>query len=164
MSGDTPNSVQLLVGPGIVSVLVPLVRLISRKGNAQLLQDMSGRIGGMESIQARKKWVFGLKVVLIRDTTSRGSTSYSEVQLALPPVKGSAFPVVPSIRCRDGVPGEQGILVLGKDVGERVLEVTSLVIDHYFLDGQGELLLFEMAATRYLAELLNENALLSIEH
>ena len=39
-----------------------------------------------------------------------------------------------------------GGLIVSEDVGEQGLEVASLVIDHYFLVGQRELLLFEMAA------------------
>ena len=48
--------------------------------------------------------------------------------------------------CRDGAPGEWGILVLGEDVWERGLKVTPLVINHNLLAGQRErLLLFEMS-------------------
>ena len=49
---------------------------------------------------------------------------------------------------RDGVVGGgvEGWLIVSEDVGEQGLEVASLVIDHYFLVGQRELLLFEMAA------------------
>ena len=153
-----------LVGPGIVSVLVQLERLISGKGDAQLLQDTSYGVEHVKGVAASEERVRGLEVVLKWNTTTGTGTPEGEVQLTLPPVKGGARPDMPSLICHCNVSSEQGILVLGEDAGERSLEVASLVVDHYFVDGQRELLLFEMAARPIFSRAINENALLSIEH
>ena len=107
---------------------------------------MPRRIIDMEAIQTCEKGVFSLEVVLNRDATSGGGAPNHEVQLALPPIERSGFPGIPSLVCHSDIPGEWGILVLGKDVWEDGLEVTSLVINLYLLVGERErLLLFEMA-------------------
>ena len=86
-------------------------------------------------------------MVIRRDAAASSRAPEGEIELALPPIERSGFPGIPSlIRCRDGAPGECGILVLGEDVWERGLKVTPLVISHNLLAGQRErLLLFEMA-------------------
>ena len=99
----------------------------------------------MEAIQTRKEWICGLEVVLNRDATIGGGAPNREVQLALPPIKKSGFPGILSLVCHSDIPGEWGVLVLGKDVWERGRKVTSLVINHNLLAGQRRLLLFEMA-------------------
>ena len=59
----------------------------------------------------------------------------------------SAFPVVPSLIRHPDVPCELRVLVVGEDVWEGGLEVTSLVINHYLLVGQGKRRpLFEITA------------------
>ena len=63
-----------------------------------------------------------------------------------------------SLVCHSDIPGEWGILVLGEDVWEDGLEVTSLVINLYLLVGERERLrLFEIPPpARFVAVLLNE--------
>ena len=100
----------------------------------------------VEAIQTHKEWICGLEVVLNRDPAASSRVLNREVQLALPPGHRSVLPVVPCLVCHSDVPGEWGILVLGKDVWEDGLEVTSLVINLYLLVGERErLLLCEMA-------------------
>ena len=84
-------------------------------------------------------------MVISRDPATSSRAPEGEIELALPPIE-SGFPGIPSlIRCREGAPSEWGILVLGEDVWERGLKVTSLVINHNLLAGQRKrLLLFEM--------------------
>ena len=53
----------------------------------------------------------------------------------------SGFPGIPSLVCHSDIPGECGVLVLGEDVWERGLKVTSPVINHNLLAGQRRLLL-----------------------
>ena len=73
------------------------------------------------------------------------------------------LPVVPRLVSHIDVSSERGWgLIVGEDVWERGLKVTSHVINHHLLAGQRHLLLFEMALARYVAELLNEQALLSV--
>ena len=64
------------------------------------------------------------------------------MQLTLPPIKGSAYPIVPSLIRHCNFSGERRTLIVSEDG----LVVASLVIDHCFLVGQIELLLLEMAA------------------
>ena len=86
-------------------------------------------------------------MVLNRDATSGGGAPNREVQLALPPIERSGFPGIPSPVCHSDIRGECGILVLGEDVWEDGLDVTSNVINLYLLVGERErLLLFEMAS------------------
>ena len=130
-----------LVGPGIEGVQIPRMRCFSGKGDSQLLKNTpSGKVN-MEAIQNRKERICGLEVVLNRDATSGGGAPNREVQLELPPIERSGFPGIPS---HSDIPGEWGVLVLGEDVWERGLKVTSLVINHNLLAGQRRLLLFEM--------------------
>ena len=89
----------------------------------------------MEAIQTRKERICGLEVVLNRDTTSGGGTPNREVQLALPPIERSGFPGIPSLVCHSDIPGECRVLVLGEDVWERGLKVTSPIINHNLLVG-----------------------------
>ena len=144
------------VGPGIECVQIPRMRFFSGKGDSQLLKNTPSGEVNMEAIQTRKERICGLEVVLNRDATSGGGAPNREVQLALPPIERSGFPGIPSLVCHSDIPGECGVLVLGEDVWERGLKVTSLIIDHNLLAGQRHLLLFEMASARYVAELLNE--------
>ena len=133
-----------LVGPGIVGILIPRMRFFSRRGDLQLLKNAPSGEVNMEAI--RKERICGLEVVLNRDATSGGGTPNREVQLVLPPIERSGFPGIPSLVCHSDIPGEWGILVLGEDVWEDGLEVTSLVINLYLLVSERErLLLFEMA-------------------
>ena len=80
------------------------------------------------------------------NTTPGTGTPEGEVQLTLPPIKGGARPGMPNLNRHCNFSSEWGVLIVSEDVGERGLEVASLVIDHYFLVSQRQLLLFEMAA------------------
>ena len=102
-------------------------------------------IVNMEAIQTRKEGVFSFEMVISRDPAASSRTPHREVQLALSQIERSGFPGIPSLVCHSDIPGEWGGLVLGEDVWERGLKVTSLVINHNLLAGQRHLLLFEMA-------------------
>ena len=133
------------MGPGIEGVQIPRMRFFSGKGDSQLFKNTPSGEVNMEAIQTRKERICGLEVVLNRDATSGGDAPNREVQLALPPIERSGFPGIPSLDCHSDIPDEWGILVLGKDVWERGLKVTSLVINHNLLAGQRRLLLFKLA-------------------
>ena len=116
----------------------------------------------MEAIQTFEKGVFTLEVVLNRDATSGDGAPNREVQLALAPIERSGFPGIPSLVCHSDIPGEWGILVLGEDVWEDGLEVTSFVINLHLLVGERErLLLFEMAARPILRRAIKRKCLCS---
>ena len=78
-----------------------------------------------------------------RQRCSRGRS-----KLALPSAEGSVLPDLPCLICHCNVSSERKVLIVGEDVREHGLIVTSLIIDHYFLVGQRErpCLFFEMAA------------------
>ena len=123
------------------------MRFFSGKGNSQLLKEASSGVVGEEAIQSCEERICGLEVVLNRDATSGGGAPESEIKLVLPPIERSGFPGIPSLICHSDVPGKRRVLIIGEDVWEFGLEVTSLVINHYLLAGQKErLLLFEMTA------------------
>ena len=119
------------------------MRFFSGKGDSQLLKNTPSGEVNMEAIQTRKERIYGLEVVLNRDATSGGGAPNREVQLALPPIERSDFPGLPSLVCHSDIPGEWGVLVLGEDVLERGLKVTSPVINYNLLAGLIRLL-FEM--------------------
>ena len=162
VSGETPNSVQPLVGPCVVGVLIPRMRLVSRKGDFQLHKQTSRRIVNMEAIQTRKEGVFSLEMVISRDPAASCRAPYREVQLALPPVHRSVLPAAPRLVSHIVVSSERGVLIVGEDVREIHLEAVPFVINHNLLAGQRErLLLFEMSPALYFTVLLNEKADLS---
>ena len=144
------------MGPGIEGIQIPRMRFFSEKGDSQVLKNTPSGEVNMEAIQTRKERICGLEVVLNRDATSGGGAPNREVQLALPPIERSDYPGIPSLVCHSDIPNEWGVLVLGEDVWERGLKVTSPVINYNLLAGQRRLLLFEMDPARYVAELLNE--------
>ena len=151
-----------LVGPGIVSVFIPRIGLVPGEGDFQLHKQTPRRIIDMEAIQTFEKGVFTLEVVLNRDAISGDGAPNREVQLALAPIERSGFPGIPSLVCHSDIPGEWGILVLGEDVWEDGLEVTSFVINLHLLVGERErLLLFEMAARPILRRAIKRKCLSS---
>ena len=99
----------------------------------------------MEAIQTRKAGVFSLEMVISRDPAASSRAPNREVQLALPPGHRSVLPVAPRLVSHIDFSSERGVLIVGEDVWERGLKVTSLVINHNLLAGQRRLLLFKMA-------------------
>ena len=131
----------------VVIVLIPGLRGISGEGDAQLLQNTSCGVVNVKGVETSEEGVRGLEVVLIRDTAT-GRRASDRVQLVFPPVEGIGSQAVPGLVRHCIVFYERRALIDSKDVGERGLEVVSLVIDHYFLVGQRKLrlwLLFVMA-------------------
>ena len=106
---------------------------------------MPGRKINVKPIQTHKEGVFSLEVSSNETPPRQWRTS--EIKLALPPVKGSAFPDIPSLICHFNVSIERWVLIVGEDILEQGLEVTCLVINCYLLVGQSKVWLpFEMAA------------------
>ena len=109
---------------------------------------MPGRIINVNPIQTRKEGVFSLEVVLELNTTPGSGAPESEIKLPLPPVK---------LICHFNVSSERWVLIVGEDILEQGLEVTSLVINRYLSDFH-----LKWPPARYFAELLNKNALVSM--
>ena len=146
VSGETPNSVQSRLQAWLVGVLIPRMRLVSRKGNFQLHKQTPRRIVNMEAIQTCKEGISGLEMVISRDPAASCRAPYREVQLALPPVHRSVLPAAPRLVSHINVSSERGVLTVGEDVREFHLEAVPFVIHHNLLAGQRErLLLFEMS-------------------
>ena len=90
----------------------------------------------VEAVQAGKKRLLRLEVVLkLNPTTGRGAPE-GEVKLALPPAEGCVLPDLPCLVCHCNVSSERRVLIVGGDVREHGLKLTSLATDHYFLVGQ----------------------------
>ena len=159
----TELSAKPLIGPGVICILVPWIRFIPWEGDTQLFKQAPGRMVDVEAVQAGKKGLICLEVVLKwNPTTGRGAPE-GEVKLALPPAEGRVLPDLPSLVCHCNASSKRRVLIVGEDVREHGFEVIPMAIDHYFLVGQSEnRLLFEMAAVRYFAGLLNENAFMSM--
>ena len=75
--------------------------------------------------------VLALPVVFSRYSPASSGTPNSEVQLALPPVHESAFSGIPSLIRHCNVSSERWVSVVGENVREHCLEVTSLTINRY---------------------------------
>ena len=102
----------------------------------------------VDAVQAGKRGLLRLKVVLKwNPITGRGAPE-GEVKLALPPAEGSVLPDLPCLVGHCNVSSERRVLIVGKDVREHGLKLTPFIVDHYFLVGQREDvgLVFEMAA------------------
>ena len=98
----------------------------------------------MEAIQNRKEGVSILEMVISRDPAASSRAPYREVQLALPLGHRSVLPVAPRLVSLIDVSSERGVLIVGEDVWERGLKVTSLIINQNLLAGQRHLPLFEI--------------------
>ena len=104
----------------------------------QLFKQAPGRMVDVEAVQAGKKGLLRLEVVLkLNSTTSRGAPE-GEVKLALSPAEGSILPDLPCLVCHCNVSSERTVLIVGEDVRKHGLKVTPLIVDHYFLVRQRE--------------------------
>ena len=83
---------KLLVGAGIVGVLIPRMRVFSRKGDFQLLKKTPSGVVGVKGVETSEERICGLEVVLERDTVSNGGAPNSEIKLVLPPIERLGFP------------------------------------------------------------------------
>ena len=84
----------------------------------QLFKQAIGRMVDVEAVQAGKKGLLRLEVVLKwNPTTGRGAPE-GEVKLALPPAEGSVLPDLPCLACHCNVSSERNVLIVGEDVRE----------------------------------------------
>ena len=92
----------------------------------------------VEAVQAVKKGLLRLEVVLkLHPTAGRGAPE-GEVKLTLPRAEGNVLPDLPCLVCHCNVSSRRRVLIVGEDVREHGLKLTFLVIDHYFLVGKRE--------------------------
>ena len=125
-----------LIGSGVICILVPWINFIPWEGDTQLFKQAPGRMVDDKAVQACKKGLLRLEVVLKWNPTSGRGAPEGEVKLALPPAEGSVLPDLPCLVYHYNVSSERRVLIVGEDVREHGLKVTLRVIDHYFLVGQ----------------------------
>ena len=70
---------------------------VSRKEDVQFLKKTPGRIIYVNQYILARREVFSLEVVLEWNTTPGSGAPESEINLALPSVKGNAFPDFPAL-------------------------------------------------------------------
>ena len=149
-----------LVGPRVIWVLIARMRFIPRKGDTQLFKQAPGRMVDVEVVQAGKKGLLRLEVVLKwNPTTGRGAPE-GDVKLAQPPAEGSFLPDLPCLLCHCNVFSERRVLIVGEDVrdhGLKVAPLSSTIISCLAKERMSAVSL-KRPPDRYYAWLLNENA------